>query len=412
MPSFAALVSHINKVMGANTIPDLSAVPDFRPDRAISTGHIVLDYVTGVWGFPRGNVTELVGQESTAKSTSAMQGCARCQRGIADYVKKAWLIPPKSVLWCDHESCFDPRYARKLGMDLSPGKFAVCQPFSLEQGFQIADAFITQCEELGMVVFDSAAAMVPAAELGEKAEIGDTQIGLQARAMAICLRQMKAKIGHANVAVVFINQLREKIDTGFAGRRMAAMGIKQETSPGGRALKHYADLRIEFRHKGFDKADELNPLSMETEKVTVGRKIQVTAVKNKVAAPWKTGEVYIMPDRGLFEPASIVDLAVRYQLFRQTGKASYELQAPFCSKGLGSETFSRAALEEYLYTNTQTTDFIRSKVMDALKGDTMELSPDEQAAVTAREAEDDKELVGEVQQQSSEIVAEAASLLE
>ncbi len=252
---------------------------------AISTGSIAVDIALGIGGIPRGRVTEIYGPESAGKSTLAQHIMAQAQKagGTAAYI--------------DVEHAMDPNYARDLGIRIED--LLVSQPDTGEQALEICEALV-RSNAVDAIVIDSVAALVPRAEI--EGDMGDTHVGLQARLMSQALRKLTATIARTSTAVIFINQLREKVGIVFGN---------PEVTPGGRALKFYSSVRIEVR--GVESIKKGNDV--------IGRRTKAKIVKNKVAAPFRTAEFDIMftTPRGISRTGDIVDLGVEYGVLTKNG---------------------------------------------------------------------------------------------
>jgi recombination protein RecA len=249
----------------------------------ISTGALSLDLALGGYGLPRGRIIELFGPESSGKTTLALHAIASAQRagGIAAFV--------------DAEHALDPAWAKRLGVDLED--LLVSQPSYGEEALQIAEMLI-KSNAVDVIVVDSVAALVPKAELD--GEIGDTHVGLQARMMSQAMRKLTGAIAKSKTTVIFINQIREKIGVMFGS---------PETTPGGRALKFYSSCRIDVRRLSTLKEGE----------TTIGMRMKVKVVKNKVAPPFRQAEFDMLSDRGISYEGDVLDLATIYRLVDRSG---------------------------------------------------------------------------------------------
>jgi recombination protein RecA len=249
----------------------------------ISTGSISLDIALGIGGIPRGRIIEIFGPESTGKTTLALHIIAEAQKneGVAAYI--------------DVEHALDPVYCGHLGVKIDD--MLISQPDTGEQALEICEALV-RSGAVDVIVVDSVAALVPRAEI--EGEMGDSQVALQARLMSQALRKLAVAIGRSGTAVVFINQLREKVGIVFGN---------PEITPGGRALKFYSSVRIDLRRSETIKQGE----------VAVGSRVKARIVKNKVAAPFRIAEFDIMFDHGISREGDLIDLGVELGLIKKSG---------------------------------------------------------------------------------------------
>lgn len=275
-------IDQIDKHFGKGTLMKLGDAQDVKAD-TISTGSPSLDSALGIGGIPKGRVTEIYGAESSGKSTLTYHVMASAQRneGTAAYI--------------DAEHALDPGYAAKCGVDVE--SLLVSQPDTAEQALEISE-YLVKSSAVDVVVIDSVAAMVPKAEL--EGDMGDSHIGLQARLMSQALRKLTASISKSNTAVIFINQIREKVGV-FWG--------SPETTPGGKALKFYSSVRIDLR--------KIESLKQGTD--IIGNRVRARVVKNKVAAPFKTAEFDIMFNEGISREGDLLDLSVTHQIVKKSG---------------------------------------------------------------------------------------------
>jgi recombination protein RecA len=275
-------VSQIEKQFGKGSIMRLGQHSTVAAE-VISTGALSIDWALGIGGVPRGRVTEVFGPESSGKTTLALQVIAEAQKtgGLAAFV--------------DAEHALDAGYAKKLGVDLD--NLLVSQPDNGEQALEIVEVLI-RSNSVDVVVVDSVAALVPRAEID--GEMGEAQMGLQARLMSQALRKLTGAVSKSKTALIFINQLREKIGVMFGN---------PETTTGGRALKFYASVRIDIRRIGAIKDGE----------TAVGGRTRVKIVKNKMAAPFREAEFDIMYGEGVSREGDLIDLAVEHKIIEKSG---------------------------------------------------------------------------------------------
>jgi recombination protein RecA len=277
-----AAILAIEKQFGSGSIMKLGSAARQQVD-FIPTGSIALDLALGVGGIPRGRITEIFGPESSGKTTVCQHVIAEAQRlgGVAAFI--------------DVEHALDPGYARACGVNVD--ELLVSQPDTGEQALEITETLI-RSGGVDCVVVDSVAALVPRAEI--EGEMGDSFVGIQARLMSQALRKLTGAVSRSNTALVFTNQLREKIGVMFGN---------PETTPGGRALKFYASVRLDIRR--------VETIKTGTE--SVGNRVRVKVVKNKVAPPFRVAEFDVMYGEGVSKEGGLLDVGVAMDVVTKTG---------------------------------------------------------------------------------------------
>ncbi len=276
------VLADIEKQFGAGAIMKLGSEEHTKID-VTSSGSLSLDIALGVGGFPKGRIIEIYGPESSGKTTIALQAIAEVQKqgGRAAFI--------------DAEHALDPVYAKALGVDIN--ELLLSQPDTGEQALEICEALV-RSEAVNIVVIDSVAALVPQAEID--GEMGDSHVGLQARLMSQALRKLSGTINKTKTTAIFINQLREKVGVMFGN---------PETTPGGRALKFYATIRLDIRRaEQIKMGDQI-----------VGNKTNIKVVKNKVAPPFKTASVDIMYGEGISREGELIDIAASLDILDKSG---------------------------------------------------------------------------------------------
>ena len=321
MEALAAALGQIEKSYGRGAVMRLGD-ESIENIEVIPTGSITLDHALGVGGYPRGRIIEIFGPESSGKTTLAIHAIAQAQKkgGIAAII--------------DAEHAFDRFYAQQLGVDIN--NLLIAQPDNGEQALELAEQLI-RSSALDILVVDSVAALTPKGEI--EGEMGDRNVGLQARLMSQAMRKLTGAIARTNTTCIFINQLREKIGVMFG---------PSETTTGGNALKFYASVRIDIRSSNTIK-DGDNVL---------GRHTKVKVVKNKVAPPFKRAEFDIMFGEGISRSSEILDLGVEYDIIKKSGSwFSYD----------GSKLAQgRDAAKRVIDDNPDLADELEKKIMEAL----------------------------------------------
>jgi len=315
-------ISQIEKQYGKGAIIKMGQKGAIIDIRVISTGSLSLDYALGVGGVPRGRVIEIYGPESSGKTTLALHIIAEAQAkdGIAAFI--------------DAEHALDIVYAKRLGVNVD--KLLVSQPDTGEQALDIAEILV-RSSAIDVLVIDSVAALVPRAEI--EGEMGDQQVGLQARLMSKALRKLTGSINKSMTSVIFINQIRMKIGVMFGN---------PETTTGGNALKFYATQRLEIRRiASINEGDK-----------AVGNRTRVKVVKNKIAAPFRTAEFDIMYGTGISKEGDLLDLGVSYDIIEKSG-SWYSFNDERIGQG-------REKVRNFLAQNSDIMEDISSRVKEKL----------------------------------------------
>src|SRR5690242_12817605 len=316
-----AALAQIEKQFGKGSIMkmDSAAVQDVQ---VVSTGSLGLDIALGVGGLPRGRVVEIYGPESSGKTTLTLSVIAQVQKlgGTAAFI--------------DAENALDPQYAKKLGVKID--ELLISQPDTGEQALEIADMLV-RSGSVDVIVIDSVAALTPKAEI--EGEMGEPQMGLQARLMSQALRKLTANIKRSNTLVIFINQIRMKIGVMFGN---------PETTTGGNALKFYASVRIDIRRIGSIKKGE----------EVIGNETRVKVVKNKVAPPFKTADFDILYNEGISREGEIIELGVLHRIVEKSG-AWYAYKGEKIGQGKDNT-------REFLRDNPAMAQEIEQKIREAV----------------------------------------------
>jgi len=316
-------VSQIEKQFGKGAIMRMGEASQRLSVDVIPTGALSLDIALGIGGLPRGRIVEIFGQEGSGKTTVALHVIAEAQKagGIAAFI--------------DAEHALDPTYAKRLGVDVD--NLLISQPDTGEQALEIAEALV-RSGAVDCLVVDSVAALAPRAEI--EGEMGDSHVGLQARLMSQALRKLTAAVSRSRTVAIFINQVREKIGVMFGN---------PEVTPGGRALKFYASVRLEVR-----KADNI-----KQGQENVGARTRVRVVKNKMAPPFKQAEFDIIYGEGISREGSVVDVALAQGLVSRTGT--------WYSYGDVKLGQGKEGARDYLKKHPEVTREIEAKIREVLK---------------------------------------------
>ncbi len=319
----------LDKTFGKGAVMKLGDSPVEKVE-VIPTGSISLDLALGINGYPKGRVIEIYGPESSGKTTLAIHAIAEVQKqgGIAAII--------------DAEHAFDQFYAKKLGVDV--GNLLISQPDNGEQALEIADNLI-RSGAVDLIIVDSVAALTPKAEI--EGEMGDSQMGLQARLMSKALRKLTGSINKAGCCCIFINQLRDKIGVMFGN---------PETTTGGNALKFYASVRIDIRRANQIKEGE----------ETIGNRVKVKVVKNKVAPPFRKAEFDIMFGEGISKVGEIIDLGVDLNILKKSGS--------WFSYGETRLGQGRDAVKSIIHDNPQLLEELEAKIKVALTSHEIDIS--------------------------------------
>lgn len=317
----------IEKQFGKGSVMKLGENAKMQVE-TVSSGILALDIALGIGGYPRGRIIEVYGPESSGKTTVSLHAIAEVQRvgGTAAFI--------------DAEHALDPAYARNLGVNID--ELLLSQPDTGEQALEIAEALV-RSGAVDIIVIDSVAALVPKAEI--EGDMGDSFVGLQARLMSQAMRKLSGALSKSKCLAIFINQLREKIGVMFGN---------PETTPGGRALKFYASVRLDVRRvEAIKQGNDV-----------VGNRTKIKVVKNKVAPPFKQADVDIMYGEGISKFGSIVDIGAEQDIIQKSGAwFSYN------SERLGQ---GRENAKQYLKDNPEVSGKIETQIREALLSSTIE----------------------------------------
>ena len=316
--SLEIAISQIERHYGKGSIMRLGQGSELQAADVVPTGSLALDIALGVGGIPKGRIAEIYGTEAAGKSTLALHIMGETQKmgGTAAYI--------------DVEHALDPSYATNCGLNMDD--LLISQPDSAEQALEITE-YLVRSGAVDTIVIDSVAALVPKAEL--EGDMGDSHVGLQARLMSQALRKLTAAIHHSRTAVVFVNQLREKVGVMYGS---------PEVTPGGRALKFYSSTRIDLRR--------IDSIKHGSE--IVGNRVRARVVKNKVAPPFRTAEFDIMFSRGISKVGDILDLGVSQDIIKKSG-SFYSLGDVRLGQG-------RESSKEYLAQHPEVAQEIEARI--------------------------------------------------
>ena len=340
-------LGQIEKQFGKGSVMKLGDFSAMNVE-AIPTGALSLDVALGIGGIPKGRIVEIFGPESSGKTTLALHMIAECQKtgGEAAFI--------------DAEHALDPVYAKHLGVDID--NLIVSQPDTGEQALEIAEALV-RSGAIDIIVVDSVAALVPKAEID--GDMGDSHVGLQARLMSQALRKLAGVLNKSNTAIIFINQLREKVGIMFGN---------PETTPGGRALKFYASVRLDIR--------KTENLKQDGE--VFGNRVRVKVVKNKVAPPFREAEFDIIYGKGISKSGNILDLGVNLDIVEKSG-SWFSYNGARIGQG-------RENAKKYLEENPEIMAEVKKKVRDKFnEAFEKSLSDD----MTVEDEEEEKEPIDE-----------------
>jgi recombination protein RecA len=330
-----AALGQIERQFGKGAIMRMGADDPARDIDVVSTGSLALDVALGIGGLPRGRVVEIYGPESSGKTTLCLQVVAEMQKlgGVAAYI--------------DAENALDPAYAEKLGVNVSD--MLISQPDTGEQGLEIADMLV-RSNSVDIIVVDSVAALVPKSEI--EGEMGEAQVGVQARLMSQALRKLTSSIKRANALVIFINQIRMKIGVMYGS---------PETTTGGNALKFYASVRLDIRRTGAIKKGE----------EVVGNETRVKVVKNKMAPPFREAHFEILYNEGISKLGELIDLGAEHGLVEKSG-AWYAYKGDKIGQGKDN---ARTYLKEHPEIADEIETALRLKLMPTAR--TTRVTPEE-----------------------------------
>lgn len=336
----------LSKTFGKGTVMRLGDKPAEKLD-VIPSGSLGLDIALGVGGYPKGRIIEIFGPESSGKTTLTLHAIAECQKAGGE------------TAFIDAEHAFDPAYAKKLGVDID--KLIISQPDNGEQALEIADTLI-RSGGVDLIIIDSVAALTPKAEI--EGDMGDSRVGVQARLMSQALRKITASVSKVNCAVIFINQLREKIGVMFGN---------PETTTGGNALKFYSSIRVDIRR-------QLSPIK-DKDGNAIGNKTKVKVVKNKVAPPFQTAEFDIIYGEGISKVGEIIDLGSDFDVINKSG-AWFSYQGSKLANG-------REAVKKVLLDNPELSAELEQKIKEVIINSDKSAMPAKKTKTKADDLDDE-----------------------
>ena len=341
MKALDAALTQIEKAYGKGSVMKLGDSGANMNIETVPTGSLSLDLALGLGGIPKGRVVEIYGPESSGKTTVALHMVAEVQKrdGIAGFI--------------DAEHALDPAYAKNIGVDID--NLYISQPDNGEQALEITETMV-RSGAVDIVIIDSVAALVPKAEID--GEMGDSHVGLQARLMSQALRKLTAIVNKSHTCVIFINQLREKVGVMFGN---------PETTPGGKALKFYASVRIDVRR--MDALKDADGI--------MGNRTKAKIVKNKLAPPFKQAEFDIVFGEGISQEGCIIDMGVQYDVIAKSG-AWFSYNGDKVAQG-------REKMRQYLKDNPALEAEIEAKIREAAKGKPAEEASSGEASAAEKE---------------------------
>lgn len=334
------LAETLAELRGGKKKEPIGTLADFdMVTKGLTTGNIVLDALTGVGGLPEGRVVELIGPPSSGKTTCALQTIANVQ------------AQGGNVVFLDYERTLDETYCQALGVKTGDPSFIYVQPDSFEHGANIFRQLL-KTGEVHIMAADSVAAMVTEKELN--ALTGAAEVMERAKLMHQFLRQIVGQLHRTGCTAVFLNHVMDKADLTPMGQRMAMQGIKQKTSPGGKALPFYSSVRIEFQQMGNVKESLVNEITQETESLTTQTRTKATVLKNKVGDPFRTAELRVRYGKGFSQAYSVLSVLVSHGVIKKNTSGVYTYPADLAppapvAKGESSQLNALEAFPDWLH---------------------------------------------------------------